>query len=219
LPGQSSAFGELKRSAHDHCLEAIKCLVGIVRSNTVTIGDQLGWPFAWSLWTASRYLTTCEYYNTPYASEDLITLTNGVRVMGKQWQIASKYWILLDRAMKDLKQTRNSEQPSSKVLRNMVDLSISTSDLEDRFRVDPVLHSVDHVYERPSSSDTAAAHFVQPNGQVDMNEISTTDNTYATTMYRVPDNWYDIPLYASSAYQQSNSTTFSNTTYQYSLFG
>jgi hypothetical protein len=218
FPGQTSAFGDLKRVAHNHCLGAVRCLVDIVRGNMDTLGDQLGWPFAWSLWVAARYLTACDYHQTSYAPEDLDALTKSVRMMAKQWQIAAKYSRLLERAMEDLKQIRKSEPPSSTVLLNMVNLTIPTLDLEDRFRVDPVLHSRDQSCNDPLCPSDGSARRVQPTSQFDVEGASIVDAMYAPSMYQVPENWYNIPLYATSAYQQSDPTTANSTTAQFGMY-
>jgi hypothetical protein len=100
----------------------------------------------------------------------------------------------------------------------MVNLTISTSDLEDRFRVDPVLHAKDQSCNDPLCPNDGSARRAQSSGQFDVEGASIVDAMYAPSMYQVPENWYDTPLYATSAYQQSGSTTTNSTAAQFGMY-
>lgn len=50
-----------QEEAHLLCMSAVKCLSDLTRSMKDIMLNQLGWPFAWSIWVAARYLLVCDY--------------------------------------------------------------------------------------------------------------------------------------------------------------
>ena len=131
-PGYAS---QRKDYYHQICLNTLKELDAIIRHVNGRSFEQLGWPYAWSLWVALRYLLATEYYHGQRIQEEWTALSRSLRSMRRQWQVAGKYWTLLERAFQELR----SESPgmpsdTQRILPYMVDLRVSTADLEDRFR-------------------------------------------------------------------------------------
>lgn len=163
------------------------------------IGDRLGWPFAWSIWVTARYLLVAELNGAEAPQDRFDVLLFTLKQMSQYWQISGKYWRLLNQAVGDRSSGGRSANGGKRVLDLLADLRVSTSDLEDQFRTDPVLHSAlcsgEYV---PSSGDTGVGE--EQGGTRAPFLCSETDylGEPAPVLF---DNWFSMPLVAASASQ------------------
>ncbi|KAF4438396.1 glycoside hydrolase family 2 [Fusarium acutatum] len=160
------------------CANSARAIIDIASTFVKTHGDRIGWPLAWSIWTAARYLlTAAKAAGSIQLSSGFNILLDSLQDLGKYWQISKKYWWLLYRASEsfvtvdihtqslaapageDLSgragethpPTTSSEKPGNaqRILSIITDLRVPTSDVEDQFRVDPV-------FSVPSTSEGSA---------------------------------------------------------------
>lgn len=141
-----------------------------------------------------------------------------MRVVRKQWQIAAKYRRLLERAAVELQHKEESRLSPGNVLTYLVDLRVSTSDLEDRFRVDPLLHSKEQANDRNDQIDAAMTDLAQGGGHMMANGIQD-DDVYVAAAQPPAETWYGIPLFGTSAYQQEIESSFDLTDGTFGVFG
>ena len=202
---------ELQHSSHDKCMRSVDAIVEIAAECTDATSDQLGWPFAWTLWTAARYLLVVATQNLAMPPQPQFQiLTSSLHKMGKFWQISKKYWWLLRRAMDALHAQRCSaeQHDPSPIVASMSDLRVPTSHLEDQFRVDPVLSRRDETRNGSTtggSTQSSSSAFPGP-GPAEIGEMISPQLPYEATLYGSIGNmsgvWFTTPLFASSAYQQ-----------------
>ncbi|KAK7187723.1 C6 transcription factor [Paraphaeosphaeria sporulosa] len=205
-------LSEVRSQSHEHCTRAVEHLIGMIGRIRGTTLKQLGWPFAWSLWTALRYLLACQVHSGMQILDGWDTLLRCLQAAAKYWQIGMKYWRMLNRAMSELQQSMSSPLLGPpRFLSSVVDLRISTADLEDRFRVDPVLHQRDDVPEHSNNTDATRFGCEYPDPRAVEDSLATEMSMYSTSIFQDPDTWYNMPLYATSAYQQSSQSTFDST--------
>lgn len=205
--------------AHQQCDKAVQSLARLVCSIGEKPGEKLGWPFTWPLWTAARYLMICKFHGLSFEQRDWDSLVNCLKAMGKQWQISAKYWTLIDRASTELQAAATSStQGLPEVLSCVLDLRVSTSDLEDRFRVDPVLHSKQQNLGRQTTTHSDITS-TQLGHQVSNAYVGSMDGESANLMPGEPGNWYTTPLFPTSAYQQGSQNDFEFTYDEPILFG
>ena len=193
---QSPPSEDDRRESQSRCLHSISVLIDIVSEWMDKIGDKLGWPLAWSMWVAVRYLLVHESSGGNSQVGNITTMLNFLRKMGRYWQISGKYWRLLRQAFVELQTKGTSNQRRLQgILQFVTDLRVSTSDLEDQFRVDPVLHSgrATQVQTAVTCEDGSLNAPVQ--GRQGVQGV-LSDDTYFS------DNWFQAPLFASSAYLQ-----------------
>ena len=191
-------------------MHSVHAIADLCTKHVDAIGDQLGWPFAWSLWTAARYLLIAAHNHSVSPHPCFHTLLGGIGKMGRYWQVSKKYWRLLSRAEKALALQQSAGNGASsddegaalgeQLLAAMVNLRIPTSDLEDRFRVDPLLCQNDSHAESSSSmasetGDGATAPII--NGP----DVYGHDAGMLVPDSYLGDTWFTSPLFASSAYQ------------------
>ncbi|PNP73389.1 hypothetical protein FNYG_13287 [Fusarium nygamai] len=168
----------VRQNATVRCENSARVIIDIASTFVKTHGDRMGWPFAWSAWTAARYLLTlAKAAGSPQLSPGFYTLLDSLQDLGKYWQISKKYWWLLYRASESLVTTDVNthglaaptredfprragethppislcEKPGNaqRILEIITDLRVPTSDVEDQFRVDPV-------FSVPSTSEGSA---------------------------------------------------------------
>jgi len=206
-PTLSPQLSEFRTAAHQRCVKSVEAITNISSRFVDSLGDQIGWPFSWSMWTAARYLLVAAYYQ---GSTVLLvyfhSLLESLKKMGKFWQISKKYWRLLCRAedaLKNRSATGDSENAEPTILTSLVDLRVPTSDLEDQFRVDPVLSNRSGSLSRGvpdtlsnENSAMASAHGTEATVALIPDEPVFVAGGYPS------DTWFTTPLFASSAYQQ-----------------
>lgn len=109
-------------------MRSVDLLNKVVRKATNQISDKLGWPFAWSVWVAARYLIALRYTtgNNELQTTDTLALFVGfLDRMGRIWQISATYARLLRQTISELSQGTIPEQAS--VLELMADMRASIS--------------------------------------------------------------------------------------------
>ncbi|KAL1896560.1 hypothetical protein Sste5346_004594 [Sporothrix stenoceras] len=219
----------LRAKSWDSCATSVACLINLAGELTDRISDRVGWPFAWSMWTAARYLLALDFHYdaTPTSRSQFRVLLATLRKLGCYWQISSKYWRLLTTSATELSDSRasptdnsnnddenndhndnnnngnnnrsSSARKASRILRAVVDMRVSTSDLEDQFRTDPVLHNdglSQTAMGAPSSYDMDDGSFLG----------NAADNCFSIADY-MSDSWFSAPLLPSSAFQLYTPTT------------
>ncbi|KAM0272889.1 hypothetical protein ACHAQH_008517 [Verticillium albo-atrum] len=184
------------------CLSLADSIAGIWTRFSETAADQLGWPFAWAIWTAARYLLAIAYHRSTPIHSVFHTLLKASQDMGKFWQVSKKYWRLLSRAEEALK-TGEGVDVGSRLLTAVADLRIPTADLEDQFRVDPLFCDTSTLHEGSSARSSAASVAEGPSamtmdesildGQCDVIFGNANDEYLG-------DVWFANPLSASSGY-------------------
>jgi hypothetical protein len=210
---ESPQLREIQSQGHEHCMRAVEDLTSIVSHIQNATLEQVGWPFAWCLWVALRYLLIYQYHAVMQVPPDTWDiLLRHLQATGRYWQISNKYWRMLDQAMSELQQSAAATSPRpARFLPSIVDLRISTADLEDRFRVDPVLH------QRVDAPEQAIPNAAVPFAYQDLNSRTIGDSLpmgtpmHATSVLPDSGTWYNMPLYATSAYQQSSQPVFDST--------
>ncbi|KAG7285776.1 hypothetical protein NEMBOFW57_008070 [Staphylotrichum longicolle] len=197
----ASHASQLPTDSRQQCLESAAVVIRIATDvATDDIGDRLGWPFAWSLWVAARYLLVAELNGAETSRHHFDALLGSLKQMSQYWQISGKYWRLLNQAVGDLHNARRDANDRNGVLGLLADLRVSTSDLEDQFRTDPVLHS----------ALSSGGHVASPRNNIEASEeqgdAGTSFPCEETPYLDGPapvafDNWFSMPLFAASASQ------------------
>lgn len=212
----ASFISHIQQDAGEKCLQSIRIISDVTSQVTGIMDDQLGWPFAWTLWTAARYLlavAASEDRSTP--PQEFQVLTSSLGRMGRFWQISKKYWMLLRRAEAALR-TRSSAGEildGPDILSSVANLCIPTSHLEDQFRVDPVLSRAEEEAPHPAAltGSTSAPRMIgtaaSPQQGVAPSEMASTsvsmpDESMFGLGQELSDVWFTTPLFASSAYHQ-----------------
>jgi hypothetical protein len=194
----SQLFADTRKNSQDRCLESIRVLVEIATGWTDRNGDRLGWPFTWSIWIGARYVLVRESRGEASHSENFSILLNSLRRMSRYWQVSGKYFRLLKQAATELRSGDLSNARSEQgILRFLTDFRIATSDLEDQFRVDPMLQ-----YESTAEIPIPMTHssrFV-PVPDIQDPQQNLPDDGLLNLPYQASDNWFNVPLFASSAY-------------------
>lgn len=177
---------------------SVSAIVQLCNQAVGSMGDQLGWPFAWSIWVAARYLLVSAARQSSSLQAGFYTLVKALNRMGRYWQISKKYWRLLCRAEESLRQ--GGDAPSSRLLAAVMDLSVSTSDLEDQFRIDPVLCHTKS--QGDSTAQSSAVSVVEDTTMTvgDQSLFTADDAGFGHDQY-FSDTWFTSPLFASSAFQ------------------
>ncbi|KAH7158290.1 hypothetical protein DER46DRAFT_685285, partial [Fusarium sp. MPI-SDFR-AT-0072] len=184
-----------------------RVIIDIASTFVKTHGDRIGWPLAWSIWTAARYLlTSAKAAGSIKLSSGFYILLDSLQDLGKYWQISKKYW-----AGETHPPTTSSEKPGNaqRILSIITDIRVPTSDVEDQFRVDPVF-SVPSTSEGSAtgadSTSSPAENQRVPPWQTEnivasddvpfLNEFAYNESLYMSDM------WFNTPLFATSGYQQ-----------------
>ncbi|KAM5353549.1 hypothetical protein ACJ41O_000199 [Fusarium nematophilum] len=201
---QSEAHSEIRQQCLERCLRSSEVLVQIVTKAAGQVGDKLGWPFAWSIWVAARFLVARRCVtgeNEPATVASLSLFSRFLGSIGRFWQISSTYAQLLRQAISELDTGAVPGQRT--ILQLMADLRVATSHIEDQFRPDPMLHGMINpgqpasTFENPNCMDVERSDTLLP---VFPDEICFDMSPQA------PDSWFRVPLFASSAYQQFNAS-------------
>ncbi|EXK76717.1 hypothetical protein FOQG_18547 [Fusarium oxysporum f. sp. raphani 54005] len=189
----------VRESATVSSANSARAIIDIASMFVKTHGDRIGWPFSWSIWTAARYLLK------PAKAAGSVQLSSG-------------FYILLD-SLPELGKgspftqggRNSSERPRStqRILSIITDLRVPTSDVEDKFRVDPV-------FSVPSTSEGSATGADgtssptesqreppwQTEGVVASDDTPFLDELACNESLYMSDLWFNTPLFASSGYQQ-----------------
>lgn len=195
-------FNEIQRAAHEECEQSVRAIVNIVSNFIDTISDQVGWPFAWAMWTAARYLVVEAFQHWQALAPEFHILLAGMQKTGKYWQISKKYWWILYRAKEALEGSSSNECPP-RLLNAVVNLRVPTSDLEDQFRVDPL--SLQETRSQQQSGIASRSRSVDGSEAAEVEMVNfgdfLDDSVFGSAEYW-SDSWFAAPLFASSAYQQ-----------------
>lgn len=201
----SQPFDDARKDSHDRCLHSVHVLVDIASGWTAKNADKLGWPLAWSICIGARYLLVQESHGRSSQPEKFSILLDSLRRMSRYWQISGKYLRLLKQAATELRTGDFSNARSERgILRFLTDFRIATSDLEDQFRVDPMLQ-YESTGENPILMTDASEYVSAPDRQDPQQTLP--DDNYFNLPYQASDNWFHVPLFASSAYQQDYVTS------------
>ncbi|KAH8701537.1 hypothetical protein BGW36DRAFT_458415 [Talaromyces proteolyticus] len=199
---QSAPFEDTREESQSRCLHSISIIIEIVSGSAVKLGDKLGWPFTWSIWVAARYLLIQESRGGNLQREKLTIILDFLRQAGSYWQISSKYYRLLRLGTSELQTgMMPGQRRGQSILQFLTDVRISTSDLEDQFRVDPILQNGTLTQKHAVSIGEDEQEYSQVSRFQDLQGDSSNGN-YLNLLYQASDNWFHVPLYASSAYQQ-----------------
>lgn len=135
---------ECRLSLREHylqrALQSVDELSQLITRMASHIPEKLGWPFAWAVWLGARFLIIqrcAQQYSEPRTSSTLTLFVNFVGKMGQYWKISRVYCWLLKQAIEEL-DFGNSQRPTS-VISLLADPRVSTSQLEDHFRPDPMI--------------------------------------------------------------------------------
>ncbi|KAF5637401.1 positive regulator of purine utilization [Fusarium sp. NRRL 25303] len=198
---QSDSHLDIRRQCLERCLNSVQALAQIITKVADQTVDKLGWPFAWSVWVAARFLTAQRYFTGETDTETIAKVslfTTFLSTMGRFWQISASYARMLRRATSDL--DAGTEPGQGTILQLMADLRVPTSHIEDQFRPDSMLHGVISPGQSVSMYDNPT--------YMDVEKLDTLLPVFADDacfdMSQDQDNWFRMPLFASSAYQQFN---------------
>ncbi|KAK3307729.1 uncharacterized protein B0T15DRAFT_522392 [Chaetomium strumarium] len=196
---------QLATDSRQQCLASAAMVVGIADVVAAEdVGDRLGWPFAWSLWVTARYLLVAKLNSAAEAASEghFHVLLGSLKQMSQYWQISGKYWRLLNQAMGDLRSGRGDDaNGQSGVLGLLADFRVSTSDLEDQFRTDPVLHSALSSREQVASPRNRVAREGQGDAAAPFPWEETSYLEGPGPGHVAFENWFIMPLFAASASQ------------------
>jgi hypothetical protein len=189
----SQPFDDTRAESQTRCVYSVNLLVEIASRWSAKNHDKLGWPVAWAVWIGARYMLVQEFHCRHIAPEKFSILLDCLRRMSPYWQISGKYWRLLKQAATELHGNLPNAHGEQRIVQLLADFRISTSDLEDQFRVDPILR-YESTGENPGSMANDVLDLDAHQPLSDTNILYLADQT--------SDNWFHIPLFASSAYQQ-----------------
>jgi hypothetical protein len=206
---------QLPVDSRQQCLASAEVVMRIAADVAADeTGDRLGWPFTWSLWVTARHLLVAELNGAEIPQDHFDALLSSLKHMSQYWQISGKYWRLLNQAMEDLRSATRDPTGNGRngVLVLLADLRVSTSDLEDQFRIDPVLHGALSSREQVASPRNIGAGEEQGDAGASLCEDQETPYLGGPTPAAF-DNWFSMPLFAASAsqYYPTPATTFSDT--------
>ncbi|RGP75987.1 positive regulator of purine utilization [Fusarium sporotrichioides] len=134
---------ESYQRSHERCLCSSRILAEIVTKAGMQIVDKLGWPFAWSVWVAARFLISWRYNSgrdESDISERVSIFCDLLDRMSRYSQISSMYSRLLRQSLSEIETGGIVGQNT--VLYLVSDWRVPTSRLEDLARSDPMLHAV-----------------------------------------------------------------------------
>ncbi|KAK1148195.1 hypothetical protein N8T08_010840 [Aspergillus melleus] len=202
----SPAYENARLESRSYCLLSIDGIARILAQLSDRETDKLGWPAAWSAWIAARYLLVEASYVTELKEELYHILSQFIGKMSTHWQVVDKYRRLLQRAVSELASNGLAEssalQQGKSVLALMKDLRVPVSNLEDQFRVDPM-----GLAKGFGQIDIPAglAIPVGGHGNGPVSDKVAEQDMICSTEYSLPDQecdqWFALPLFASSAYQ------------------
>ncbi|KAJ4004579.1 hypothetical protein NW752_011676 [Fusarium irregulare] len=187
------------QEAEGRCLRSCKALAEIVTSAALHVVDKLGWPFAWSVWVAARFLISQKHTMGSRNSETSANISVFSDLLGRMSrfsQISATYSRLLGQALSEMETCEAGRQ--STILHLISDWRVTTARLEDHLRPDPMLHAV----VSPNLADGNSI-------EADMQQLNTLlpvfqDEAWMDISQSSPDSWFRGPLFASSAYQSFN---------------
>ncbi|KAH6871486.1 hypothetical protein B0T10DRAFT_500499, partial [Thelonectria olida] len=202
----ASAVGDLQLETHadirqrcqEGCQRSVEAMAQIVAKATGHVSDKLGWPFAWSIWVAARYLIIQRYkavQDKQQTSATLLLFSGFLVKMGRFWQISLTYARLLHQAISDLEAGIEGS-----VLQLMTDLRVPTSHLEDQSRPDPMLRGTINQDQPVSMYESPNPDFMAL-GRSDELLSVFPDELGFHMPHQTSDTWFRVPLFASSAYQ------------------
>jgi hypothetical protein len=129
-------------SAAQHCqtaVENISALNAFVRGNSML--NQLGPPYAWSLWVAARVLLVHGSTIDHRVNPAITALVDTLREMGHYWKVAERYANLLQRVLDEYHESERApgmETPSS--VRILADMRRTAFDLDALISRQPRQH-------------------------------------------------------------------------------
>lgn len=188
--------------SRQNCMHSIESLTTIVSLLDKEICADLGWPFAWAIWIACRYLLVRNRAEGRRDMASFYILLDCLKNLSKYWQISGKYWRLLNQAAAEFEARPESEgtPASQSVLHAITDLRISTSDLEDRSRPDPVIYSATAARGRNVNVDKVIPDFDINSRIQNFNDPMSEDAFNMSGL--ASDNWFSASLFATSGYEQ-----------------
>ncbi|KAL4767145.1 hypothetical protein BDW60DRAFT_212246 [Aspergillus nidulans var. acristatus] len=200
----SPAYESARSESQTDCLLSIDAMTRILVQLTDQTTDKLGWPAAWCAWVAARYLIVEASYWAELKHDLYHVLSQFIDKMSSHWQVVGKYRRLLQRAILEL----GSNDPPSRlqqgtsVLPTMRDFRVPVSDLEDRFRADPILLA------EAIGSTNGPPGLIMPadGGESDnLSAMSVAHDRIYETEYALSGQaggqWFALPLFGSSAAQ------------------
>ncbi|ESU17432.1 hypothetical protein FGSG_10684 [Fusarium graminearum PH-1] len=202
-PTRTSISPEITVESHqrsqERCLRSSRALADIVTYAAVHVVDKLGWPVAWSVWVAARFLISRRYTldtSDTGASTKITVFSDFLGRMSRFSQISSTYVRLLSQALSEVESGDDGGQ--STIIHLISDWRVTTARLEDYLRPDPMLHAV--VSPSLAGDNSTGA---------DMQTFNTLlpvfyDEAWMDISQNSPDSWFRGPLFASSAYQSFN---------------
>ncbi|KAJ4113860.1 hypothetical protein NW768_011390 [Fusarium equiseti] len=190
---------EARQGSQERCLRSSKALAEIVTRAATHVVDNLGWPFAWSVWVAARFLISRRYTmgsSDPETSANISAFSDFLGRMSRFSQISSTYARLLGQALSEIETCDTSGQ--NNILHLISDWRVTTSRLEDHLRPDAMLHAV----VSPSLADGNPM-------EADMHSFNNSilvfqHDAWMDISQSNPDSWFRGPLFTSSAYQSFN---------------
>ena len=200
----SPAYEGARAENRNCCLLSIETMTKILAHLTGQTTDRLPWPAAWSAWVASRYLLVEASYGAQLKTDFYNVLSQFIDKMSSHWQIVCKYRWLLRRAVTELAPNGMPSyvQRRTSVLASLRDFSNPTSDLEDHFRADPML--LTKILSNPDISADLASTTDQ-SGSDPLSGFAGAPDTMSDTEYVLSgpacDQWFAMPLFASSAHE------------------
>ncbi|KAK2668137.1 hypothetical protein RAB80_015517 [Fusarium oxysporum f. sp. vasinfectum] len=204
----------VRESATVSSANSARAIIDIASMFVKTHGDQIGWPFSWSIWTAARYLLTSA--KAAGSKEILVASISRFRELvttdvDTRSLTSSAGEALSRRAGETHPPISSSKRPRStqRIPSIITDLRVPTSDVEDKFRVDPV-------FSVPSTSEGSATGADgtssptesqreppwQTEGVVASDDTPFLDELACNESLYMSDLWFNTPLFASSGYQQ-----------------
>ncbi|KAL2801785.1 hypothetical protein BJX63DRAFT_438498 [Aspergillus granulosus] len=206
----SPAYESARSESQTHCLLSIDSMTRILVQLADQRTEKLGWPAAWSAWVAARYLIVEASYGLELKNDLYHVLAQFIDKMSAHWQVVGKYRRLQQRAVAELATTdppphlQRGPGKGASVLAPMRDFRVPASDLEDRFRADPMLFAEAFGgTERSPGLTMPAGGFEGDN----LSAMSVAQDRMYEAGYALPvagppcDQWYAMPLFGSSAYQ------------------
>ncbi|KAH6689035.1 hypothetical protein F5X68DRAFT_230696 [Plectosphaerella plurivora] len=139
--GLETQLSNYRRDSRASCINSMEAVAYLGSAYSATLGDKLGWPYAWATWTAGRYCLVSQYHGRPLPQERLDQLFRSLEATSRHWQISGHYrrLLLMAREALDVTVPNPASHEAQQLLQEMVDWRVSASDLEDQMRVDPLL--------------------------------------------------------------------------------
>lgn len=94
----SARVAVIRKDVETRCAKGVMAITEVACVAMNVIHDQIGWPFAWSMWIAARYLVTVAYHEFSVPQPQFQKLMVHIHRLGQFWQVSQKYWWLLRRA-------------------------------------------------------------------------------------------------------------------------